>query len=71
MKHVYGEDCKTSSSGIVDEDKDRLDYLFSQPIDREKLKIVEQKAEKNRRTDGAGLCAAAFCSRFLETCPQV
>jgi len=46
MVNVYGESCKPLTSGIVDENKDRLDYSFEQPIDKEKLKIVEQKANE-------------------------
>jgi Ser-tRNA(Ala) deacylase AlaX len=46
MIQVYGDSCKPLTSGIVDENKDRLDYSFPQPIDREKLKIVEQKANE-------------------------
>jgi len=45
MKEVF-PDSNYASSGIVDEKKDRLDYLFDQPIDREKLKLVEQKSNE-------------------------
>jgi Ser-tRNA(Ala) deacylase AlaX len=45
MKEVFPS-CDYASSGIVDEKKDRLDYLFDQPIDREKLKLVEQKTNE-------------------------
>jgi len=45
MKEMFPS-CEYASSGIVDDKKDRLDYLFDQPIDKEKLIIVEQKANK-------------------------
>jgi len=46
MVELFGEGCKPSTSGIVDDSKDRADYSFEQSIDREKLKIVEQKANE-------------------------
>jgi len=46
MVQTYGESCKPSTSGIVDENKDRLDYSFQQPMDREKLKTVDQMANQ-------------------------
>lgn len=45
MKEVFPS-CGYASSGIVDEKKDRLDYLFYQPIDREKLRMVEEKSNE-------------------------
>jgi len=43
---TFGESSKPLTSGIVDDNKDRLDYGFNQPLDKEKLKIVEQKANE-------------------------
>jgi len=46
MVTVYGESCKSLTSGIVDENKDRLDYSFEQSIDKEKLNVVNQKSNE-------------------------
>ena len=43
MQQVFSG-CKYASSGIVDDKKSRVDYIFEQSnFDKEKLKIVEQK----------------------------
>ena len=44
MLQVFGSECKPPTSGIVDHLKDRSDYLFTQSIDKEKLKQVEELA---------------------------
>jgi len=41
MQEVFGSKCKPSSSGLLDDMKDRSDYLFEIPLDREKLSNVE------------------------------
>lgn len=46
MERVYGSQCKPASSGIVDDKKDRSDYQFSQSIDKEKLKEVENLSNR-------------------------
>ncbi len=46
MREVFGEECTIASPGIVDEKKDRSDYLFNTPLDREKLALVEKKANE-------------------------
>ena len=46
MKEVFGEECGIASPGIVDEKKDRSDYLFTAPLDKEKLALVETKANE-------------------------
>ena len=46
MKKVFGEDCKPASSGLLDEEKERSDYLFKEKLDKEKLKVVEEKASQ-------------------------
>ena len=46
MLRVFGSECKPPTSGIVDDKKDRSDYLFPQSIDRENLKQVEELANR-------------------------
>lgn len=46
MQEVFGEECKPASSGLLDEEKDRSDYLFEEKLDKEKLKVVEEKANQ-------------------------
>jgi len=46
MQEVFGERCKPASSGLLDEVKDRSDYLFESPIDRAKLGEVEERVNK-------------------------
>jgi len=46
MLKVFGSECRPPTSGIVDDLKDRSDYLFSQGIDKEKLKQVEDLANQ-------------------------
>lgn len=44
MKEVFGDACTIASSGLLDEDKERSDYLFEAPLDKAKLKEVEDRA---------------------------
>jgi alanyl-tRNA synthetase len=44
MREVFGEGCGIASSGLLDENKERSDYLFSVPLDKAKLKEVEDRA---------------------------
>ena len=46
MREVFGEDCKPASSGLLDDKKDRSDYLFEAPIDRAKLAEVEERVNR-------------------------
>ena len=46
MKEVFGEECRPASSGLLDDEKDRSDYLFNAPIDRAKLVEVEGRVNK-------------------------
>ncbi len=46
MKEVFGDDCTPSSSGLLDEKKDRSDYLLGEKLDKEKLNVVEEKANQ-------------------------
>lgn len=46
MLDIFGSQCKPPASGIVDYLKDRSDYLFPEGIDREKLKQVEDLANR-------------------------
>ncbi|MBM3291540.1 alanyl-tRNA editing protein [Candidatus Bathyarchaeota archaeon] len=46
MQEVFGSSCKPSSSGLLDDKKDRSDYLFNEPLDRQKLIAVEEKVNK-------------------------
>jgi Ser-tRNA(Ala) deacylase AlaX len=46
MNEVFGEECKPASSGLLDDRKDRSDYLFEAPIDRSKLAEVEERVNK-------------------------
>jgi alanyl-tRNA synthetase len=43
MQQVFGGEAKPASSGLVDEKKDRTDYLFDASLDREKLREAERK----------------------------
>jgi Ser-tRNA(Ala) deacylase AlaX len=43
VQEVFGGDVKPASSGLVDEKKDRTDYLFDAPLDQDKLKEAEQR----------------------------
>jgi alanyl-tRNA synthetase len=43
MQEVFGREVKPASSGLVDEKKDRTDYLFETSIDQEKLKEAERR----------------------------
>lgn len=44
MREVFGPECGIASSGLLDELKERSDYTFNVPLDKEKLKVVEDKA---------------------------
>ncbi len=44
MGEVFGAGCTVASSGLLDENKERSDYLFDAPLDRAKLKEVEDRA---------------------------
>ena len=46
MPQVFGEGCKPASSGLLDDQKERADYLFSEKLDREKLQKVEEEANR-------------------------
>jgi alanyl-tRNA synthetase len=46
MKEVFGVKCTPASSGLLDEVKDRSDYLFNAPLDRLKLAGVEEKVNQ-------------------------
>lgn len=44
MREVFGPEYGIASSGLLDELKERSDYLFSVPLDKAKLKEVEDRA---------------------------
>jgi len=46
MPKVFGASCKPASSGLLDDRKERADYLFTEKLDREKLKQVEEEANR-------------------------
>ena len=46
MPKVFGESCKPASSGLLDDKKERADYLFTEKLDKEKLKQVEEEANR-------------------------
>ena len=46
MSEAFGEGCKPASSGLLDDKKDRSDYLFDAPLDREKLARVEERVNQ-------------------------
>lgn len=46
MQEVFGKDCKPASSGVVDEKKDRSDYLFKEKLNKEKLIVVQERANQ-------------------------
>jgi len=46
MPKVFGENCKPASSGLLDDQKERADYLFTEKLDKEKLKQVEEEANR-------------------------
>jgi alanyl-tRNA synthetase len=43
MQEVFGREVKPASSGLVDEKKDRTDYLFDTSIDQGKLREAERR----------------------------
>ncbi|MGD0805356.1 MAG: alanyl-tRNA editing protein [Candidatus Bathyarchaeia archaeon] len=47
MRVVFGEGCKPTSSGLLDDLKDRSDYLFDVPLDRVKLAEVEERVNRH------------------------
>ncbi len=44
MREIFGPECGIASSGLLDELKERSDYLFNSPLDKAKLKEVEDRA---------------------------
>jgi alanyl-tRNA synthetase len=46
MREVFGDGCRPASPGLVDDKKERSDYLFDSPIDRSKLATVEDKVNQ-------------------------
>jgi alanyl-tRNA synthetase len=46
MREVFGDGCRPASSGLLDDVKDRSDYLFDDPIDRVKLAGVEVRVNR-------------------------
>jgi alanyl-tRNA synthetase len=46
MREVFGDGCIPASSGLLDDAKDRSDYLFEEPIDREKLTKVAERVNQ-------------------------
>jgi len=46
MHEVFGKECKTASSGLLDDEKDRSDYLFEETLDKEKLRKVEERVNE-------------------------
>jgi len=46
MQEVFGKCCKPASSGIVDEKKDRSDYQFKEKLNKEKLVVVQERANQ-------------------------
>ncbi len=46
MKETFGAKCVPASSGLLDEVKDRSDYLFDSPLDRAKLAEVEDRVNQ-------------------------
>jgi alanyl-tRNA synthetase len=46
MQEVFGDRCRPVSSGMLDDVKDRSDYLFDVPLDRGKLALVEDRVNR-------------------------
>ncbi len=46
MQEVFGAGCKPASSGMLDETKDRSDYLFDSPLNKGKLMEVESRVNR-------------------------
>jgi len=46
MQEVFGEEVKPASSGLVDQEKDRTDYLFDTALDQSKLKECERRVNE-------------------------
>jgi alanyl-tRNA synthetase len=46
MQQIFGEECKPASSGLLDDQKERADYWFADKLDKEKLKKVEEEANR-------------------------
>jgi Ser-tRNA(Ala) deacylase AlaX len=51
MQQVFGGEVKPASSGLVDDKKDRTDYLFDASLDREKLRAAERKINEITREE--------------------
>ena len=51
MQEIFGGEVKPASSGLVDEKKDRTDYLFDASLDREKLIEAERKINEITREE--------------------
>lgn len=46
MKEVFGGWCVPFAAALVDDRKDRSTYTFREPLDKEKLKLVEKKTNE-------------------------
>jgi len=46
MQEVFGGEVKPASSGLVDQEKDRTDYLFDTPLDQGKLRECERRVNE-------------------------
>jgi Ser-tRNA(Ala) deacylase AlaX len=46
MQEVFGREVRPASSGLVDQEKDRTDYLFETPLDQGKLKECERRVNE-------------------------
>ena len=51
MQEIFGGEVKPASSGLVDEKKDRTDYLFDASLDRQKLIEAERKINEITREE--------------------
>ncbi|MCD6229429.1 MAG: alanyl-tRNA editing protein [Candidatus Diapherotrites archaeon] len=43
MQAVFGPSCKNASSGLISENKSKIDYYFEEPLDPEKLALVNDR----------------------------
>jgi|GEM_PF-202174 len=46
MKEVFGDWCNALPAALVDDKKDRSTYTFNEPVNMEKLKLVEKKTNE-------------------------
>jgi len=46
IEEMLGMDCKPTSSGLVDDLKDRTDYSFNEKLDPERLKRIEERVNE-------------------------